>query len=102
MWLIDRLPLARGANIVPRRGTLSTRWALLIMAIASLVSLGSVPPDYGNGVGVLDDGTLVIDQHWSRYVSADGGLTWQPMYMDVNGHWRRVENVPENWLDTIQ
>ena len=86
-----------------RQHTRPARWGLLAIAVTSLVSLGNgEPPDYGRGVGILDDGTLVIEQAWSsKYVSTDGGSTWQPTDIRVDDGWRQVWNVHEQWQDAV-
>ena len=93
--------LARHITAVPRRRARPTRWTLLAIVVASLVSLGSDVHDYGRGVGILDDDTLIIEQgSFSSYVSVDGGSTWQPIYLHVDGGRRQVWNIHEDWRDT--
>ena len=69
-----------------RRLNAPARWALVpLIVVASLVSFGSISahfptPNYNKGVGISDDGTLVIERSgWPTYISADGGSTWQPL-----------------------
>ena len=97
-----RLPRHMTAN--PRRQPRPGRWAALAIAVVSLVSLGSgEPPDYGRGVGVLDNGTLIVELGGLRsHVSVDGGSTWQPMYVRMDGGWQRASSVDEQWEDAVR
>ncbi len=95
--------LTRGNSASPRRRSRAAGWVLLGVAVASFLGFGHyfALPHYGNGVGVLDDGTLIVDLD-SRYVSEDGGLTWQPAYIGKGDSWRKVWRVDEDWEDTIR
>ena len=98
------LHLPRRMTANPRRPPRLGRWAALAVAVASLVSLGNgEPPNYGRGVGVLDNGTLIVELGGYRnHVSADGGSTWQPMYVHKDGVRRRDSNVDEHWEDAVR
>lgn len=124
--------------------------ASLTIVIGVSLSLGCSPPtyghypdynfegyapgfrqfDYGRGIGILDDHTLIVEQpggmqagmsrwdipdnrglyriispsfssRYSTYFSTDGGSTWQLLYVYGDDGWQRVAGVDDDWSETI-
>ena len=98
------------ACVAANRGqhTRAPRWALLAVVLAALVFLGNGPclggghEGYANGVGILDNGVVVIDLGRDQYASADGGYSWQHLVIWESGELRWAPNVDEHWKDVVR
>lgn len=57
-------------------------WVLLVAVVICLASLGNGFFTYGSGVGIRDDGTIIVEQRGpnSAYASKDGGVTWDRLH----------------------
>ena len=87
-----------------RRRIRPSRWALCAVVLAALLCLGSrEAPDYGEGVGIFDNGALMVDLGWDdKYVSSDGGYSWQPLYIWEAGARRFAPGFDERWEDAVR
>ncbi len=87
-----------------RKHTRPSRWTLLAIVLAALVCLGTTCDDDVpvQGVGILDDGALIIDLRHGEYVSVDGGYTWQPLYTQEAGERRLAPYIDERWWDAVR